>query len=104
MRRVALPPTGEEGSLPDERKYVCIALCGDHDFFSMKALWRTCWMLSVSAARASWLMRRNTTTRAVRRRYTPGEKLGELGEVHPDVCATFDIGKRVYIAELDINT
>ena len=34
--------------------------------------------------------------------YAGGEKLGELGEIHPDVCSAFDIGKRVYIAELDL--
>ncbi len=34
-----------------------------------------------------------------------GKSLGQLGEIHPDVAAAFDMaGKRVYIAEIDLGT
>lgn len=32
-----------------------------------------------------------------------GKKLGFLGEVHPDILKNYDIGKRVYISELDFD-
>ncbi len=96
-------PTGEEGTLPDERKYACIALCGDHDFFSIKGVVEN--LLDAFGIRSTRFMADASEYYHPGRKasvYGGGEKLGELGEVHPDVCAAFDIGKRVYIAELDI--
>ena len=99
-------PTGEEGALPDERKYVCIALCGDHDFFSIKGVVEN--LLDAFGIRSTRFMPDASEyyhPGCKASVYACGEKLGELGElgeVHPDVCAAFDIGKRVYIAELDI--
>jgi len=96
-------PSDDAGELPDERKYICIALCGDEDFFSVKGVVEN--LLDVFGIHNRRYMADGAEYYHPGRKasvYAGGEKLGELGEVHPDVCAAFDIGKRVYIAELDL--
>jgi phenylalanyl-tRNA synthetase beta chain len=94
----ALPLT----DLPEEKPYVCIALSGaDEDFYTLKGvvenlLWR--------------LNAKNVAFEAGGRPYYhPGRKakisadgvlLGEMGEIHPDAAANFDISGRVYMAEI----
>jgi phenylalanyl-tRNA synthetase beta chain len=96
-------PSDEAGSLPDERKYICIALCGDEDFFSMKGVVEN--LLEAYGIRSTRFMTDASEYYHPGRKasvYASGEKLGELGEIHPDVCAAFGIGKRVYLTELDL--
>lgn len=101
--RVYLPPE-EDGELPDERKYICIALSGDEDFFSLKGVLEN--LLEAFGIYNTRYMADGEDYFHPGRRasvYAGGEKLGELGEVHPDVCAAFDITKRVYLAEIDLS-
>ena len=96
-------PADEVGELPDERKYICVALCGENDFFSIKGVVEN--LLDAFGIRSIRFMAEASEYYHPGRKasvYAGGEKLGELGEMHPDVCAAFDIGKRVYIAELDL--
>ncbi|MDE6017031.1 MAG: phenylalanine--tRNA ligase subunit beta [Acetatifactor sp.] len=97
----ALPVT----ELPDERMQFTLGFYGDGDFFTMKGV--------VEEFLESIGMRD-------RKDYDPnagmpflhpgrqavisyrGEKLGFLGEVHPEVCDNYDIGTRVYVAVLDM--
>ncbi len=89
------------GDLPEERKYLCIGLCGDEDFFSLKGV--------VENLLEAFGIHNVKFTPEGSVYYHPGRKaaigvknarLGEMGEVHPDVAGEYGINKRVYIAEL----
>ena len=101
--RVYLPVNGIK-ELPEENKYVCIALSGDEDFFSLKGVVGN--LLDAFGIRRA----KYETGGAVYYHpgrcaalYAGGEKLGELGEIHPDVADAYGIGKRVYVAELSLH-
>ncbi len=99
--RVYFPNDGID-ELPEERKYISIALCGEEeDFFSLKGVVEN--LLDAFGIRSTHFMADGAEYFHPGRKasvYAGGEKLGELGEIHPDVSAAFGIGKRVYIAEL----
>ncbi len=90
------------GSLPDEKKYVCLALCGNEDFFSLKGV--------VENIIESFGIKDIKFIDEAAPYYHPGrkasvfsgnKKLGELGEIAPDTAEAFGISdRRVYIAEL----
>lgn len=95
-------PTIDGGELPEERKYISIALCGEEeDFFSLKGIVQN--LLDAFGIRGTKYMADGAEYFHPGRRasvYAGGEKLGELGEIHPDVSGAFGISKRVYFAEL----
>ncbi len=102
MGRVYIPSDDKDG-LPDERKYVCIALSGAEDFFSLKGIVEN--LLESFGIRNTRYMPQGAVYFHPGRKacvYAGGEKLGEMGEIHPDVCSAFGIGKRVYLAELNL--
>lgn len=92
----------KDGSLPDEKKYICLALCGNEDFFTLKGV--------VENILESFGIKNAEFTDNASPYYHPGRKasvfsgevkLGELGEIAPDTAEAFDIdNRRVYIAEL----
>ena len=95
---------GEAGELPRERHMLVIGMFGGGaDFYAVKNA-------------AIWLMQTFGVTPEVSRGgdgyYHPGRKavltqndvqLAQLGEVHPDVAAKFDIESRAYLAEIDLD-
>jgi phenylalanyl-tRNA synthetase beta chain len=93
----------DEG-LPDEQKYVCIAICDDDGFLTLKGvaenLLDSFGITKVKFAAGGAMYFHPGRKAAV---YSGKEKLGELGEIHPDVAEAFGIEKRVCIAELSIN-
>ena len=94
-------PSGNEKELPDERKYICIALSGDEDFFSLKGVVEN--LLDTFGIKNLRYMSEAADYYHPGRKasvYAGGSKLGEFGEVYPDVAAAFGISKRVYIAEI----
>ena len=94
-------PSNDGDELPEERKYISIALCGEEDFFSLKGMVEN--LLDAFGIRGMRYMADGAEYFHPGRKasvYAGGEKLGELGEIHPDVSAAFGIGKRVYFAEL----
>ncbi|MBT7122562.1 MAG: phenylalanine--tRNA ligase subunit beta, partial [Clostridia bacterium] len=100
--RVYAPTSGDE--LPEENKYICIALCGKQDFFSLKGV--------VENLLESFGILDTKLTAGASVYYHPGraaslhidgEKVGELGEIHPDVTKSYEIDKRVYVAELSLH-
>jgi phenylalanyl-tRNA synthetase beta chain len=96
-------PSEKVSDLPDERKYVCIALCGEEDFFSLKGIVEN--LLEAFGIQNTRYLPDGAVYFHPGRKaivYAGGEKLGELGEIHPDVCTAFGISKRVYLAELDL--
>jgi phenylalanyl-tRNA synthetase beta chain len=99
--RVYLP--GADDELPEESKYVCVAICGDEDFFSLKGI--------VENLTESFGIRKIQFAPKASVYYHPGrsatlyingEKAGEMGEIHPDVAKAYDIDKKVYVAELSL--
>ena len=99
--RVYLP--GADDELPEESKYVCVAICGDEDFFSLKGI--------VENLAESFGIRKIQFAPKASVYYHPGrsatlyingEKAGEMGEIHPDVAKAYDIDKKIYVAELSL--
>ncbi len=98
--RIYCPPCDDK-DLPEEKKYICIALCGDEDFFSLKGVLENLFdafgiksLRYMSDAADYYHPGRKASV------YAGGSKLGEFGEVYPDVAAAFGISKRVYVADI----
>jgi phenylalanyl-tRNA synthetase beta chain len=95
----------EEGKLPTEPKSILFGCYGEAaDFFSLKG------MAEILLEQAGI---QGVTYEAVAEydSFHPGRcarikhgdvVLGLLGEIHPQVCENYDIGVRVYVAELDL--
>ena len=97
-------PAENAGELPAERNALCIGMTGaDVDFYAIKNV--VVWLIQqfgvtpdIEAAGDSY--------------YHPGRKavlkvgrnvLATIGEIHPDVAERFEIEKRVYVAEVDLD-
>ncbi|MEL7608623.1 MAG: phenylalanine--tRNA ligase subunit beta [Bacillota bacterium] len=94
----------EGGDLPTERKLLGIAYMGENeDFFTLKGS-------------VEWLLRvfgiENASFRAGGGEYLhPGRKaeitlgeeiIGELGEIHPAVARSFELGAHAFVAEIEV--
>lgn len=90
--------------LPEENKYICISLCGDEDFFTLKGvvenLLESFGIIELSLAPEASSYYHPGRSASL---YIDGEKAGELGEIHPDVAKAYDIDKKVYVAELNLH-
>ena len=99
--RVYFPTADDE--LPEESKYICIAVCGDEDFFSLKGIVEnitdTFGISDVQFSPKASVYYHPGRSAAI---YFGGEKAGEMGEIHPDVAKAYDIDKKVYVAELSL--
>lgn len=96
-------PSDDEKELPEERKYICIAACGDEDFFSLKGLLENLFdafgiknLRYMNEAADCYHPGRKASV------YANGSKLGEFGEIYPDVAEAFGINRRVYVAEIGL--
>lgn len=93
--------SADNGVLPEEQRYVCIAVCGD-EFLSLKGtVENICESFGVKNAKfvaegASYFHPGRKASV-----YSGSVKLGEMGEMHPDIADAFGIGKRVCVALLD---
>lgn len=97
-------PTADTKDLPEEHKYVCIAMCGDEDFLSLKGVVEN--LLDGFGIKNVKLAPDGPVYYHPGRKaniYAGGEKIGKLGEIHPDVANAFGINKRVYVAELNLH-
>jgi len=97
-------PEGSSKELPDEQKYVCIALCGDEDYFALKGVVENL-LESFGISKPVFAPEAGGYYHPGRKAtvYADGEKLGEMGEIHPDVASAYDIDKRIYLAELNVH-
>ncbi len=98
--RIYCPPSDDK-DLPEEKKYICIALCGDEDFFSLKGVLEN--LFDAFGIKSLRYMNDAADYYHPGRKasvYAGGSKLGEFGEVYPDVAAAFGISKRVYVADI----
>ncbi len=102
--RVYLPSEHEQ-DLPEERKYICVALCGDEDFFSLKGVLENLFdtfgvksLRYMSEAADYYHPGRKASV------YAGGSKICEFGEIYPDVTEAFGISRRVYVAEIGLKS
>ena len=97
-------PAGTAGELPTEKAALCLGAFGeDVDFYTVKNC--VVWLLAKFGVKAS-------IEAAGDGYYHPGRKavmkvngrpIAALGEIHPDVAEAFDISRRVYVAEIDLD-
>ena len=97
----ALPVT----ELPDERMQFTLGMYGEGDFFTMKGV------VEEFFDKIGMTKKRTYDPEAGRNYLHPGRqadiyyegiRVGYLGEVHPAVADTYEIGERVYVAVLDM--
>ena len=105
LANVYLPKSLPLTELPDERKMLTLGFYGEGDFFTLKGV--------VEAFLESVGMKEQPEydPKAARNYLHPGRQaaisyngteIGYLGEVHPAVCANYDMKARAYVAVLDI--
>lgn len=105
LGNIYLPKSLPLTELPDERSRFTLGMYGDGDFFSLKGVVE------------EFLEKTGLNERIV---YDPtdkkpylhpgrqadivydGEKIGFLGEIHPEVADNYGIGERVYYADIDM--
>lgn len=91
--------------LPEEPEKITIGVYGEQDFFSVKGildkLFATLSIKDVEYVRES----ENPTFHPGKcaRISAGGKIIGIMGEIHPDVLETYEIGTAAYVAELDLS-
>ena len=105
MGNIYLPKQLPLTELPEERMQLTLGMYGDGDFFTMKGV------VEEIAYQLGMNNKLHYDPQAGKNFLHPGRQanivyagkvIGYLGEVHPMVCANYDIKERVYIAVLDM--
>lgn len=105
MGNIYLPKQLPLTELPEERMQLTLGMYGDGDFFTMKGV------VEEIAFQLGMNDKLHYDPQAGKNFLHPGRQanivyagkvIGYLGEVHPMVCANYDIKERVYIAVLDM--
>ncbi len=97
----ALPLT----ELPDERTQFTLGMYGDGDFFTMKGVVEEFFEKAGLDGRITYDPEDKKPFLHPGRQADiiyDGVKVGYLGEVHPQVCENYNIGDRVYYADIDM--
>lgn len=104
MGRSFLPREGE--LLPEERRAMCVAMCGNGaDFFALKGTLENIVLLICGAAletKASAEESYAPTASAAF--YVRGHKIGAGGEISRETAGHYDLGQKVYAAEIDLTS
>ncbi len=86
--------------LPQERDVICVALCNDGDFYTLKAivgeLANVFGMPEYSACKCSYLHPKQSL------HVSCDGVSGDFGKLHPLVCENYDLPNNVYVAQLDL--
>ncbi len=105
IANIYLPRELPLSELPDERTQFTLGMYGEGDFFYMKGV------IENFLEKLGMNKRPEYDPSCTRPYLHPGRKadiiydgevIGYLGEVHPDVTDTYEIGERVYIAVIDM--
>ena len=97
-------PADQPGALPTEKHVLCLsAFGGDVDFYTVKNI--VVWLLAKFGVHAQIEAAGDGYYHPGRKAIlsADGVKLATLGEIHPDVAERFDINRRVYLAEVDLD-
>jgi phenylalanyl-tRNA synthetase beta chain len=105
MANIYLPKALPLTELPDERMQFTLGMYGDGDFFTMKGV------VEEFFGKVGMKNKITYDPKAGRTYLHPGRQaniiydgdvVGYLGELHPDVADTYQIGERAYVAVLDM--
>lgn len=103
--KIYLPKSLPLNELPVERNILTIGLYGGYDFYSVKGMMEN--ILDIlNIEDFTFVADKNITYLHSGRSvvcYVNKERLCEIGEVHPEVIQRYEIKKRVYIAEINID-
>jgi len=96
-------PSGND-VLPEEQRYVCIAVCGD-ELLSLKGVAENL-LEAFGVKKAKFIAQGAEYFHPGRKAsvYAGNIKLGEMGEMHPDIAEAFGIEKRVCVAQLSLDS
>lgn len=98
-------PNGEN-ELPTERKVLTVGAYGKVNFYDIKGVVEeTLRKLNV----AEWDVEASSTEYAFHPGRTAvltvgGKRIGVIGQVHPSVCANYDVDSEIYVAMIDFET
>ena len=101
FRATTLPPTEQ----PEEAPVLCIGMYGkEEDFFTLKGVVET--LLETAGEKVTYTASNEPYLHPGRQAeaYIGDKKVAVFGELHPDVAAAYDLGTRVYTAEIELNT
>ena len=90
--------------LPEERSKLCVGLYGNYDFFNLKGiieqmLGRFGIELKVKAITNNPTFHSGICAGV----FVDDVQIGIFGEIHPQVAKNYDLSKRAYIAEIDVD-
>ncbi len=98
---------GDINTLPEEKVVFCIGAYGqNHNFFTLKGVVEQT-LATIGIYGCRYIAETNDST------FHPGRcativkddtVIGTIGEIHPEVCAEFDMDAKAYVATLDFNS
>ena len=97
-------PAEAAGELPAEKNALCIGMTGaDVDFYTIKNA--VVWTLAKFGVEAEIAADGDSYYHPGRKAVlsVSGVKIATIGEIHPDIAENFEIEKRVYVAEVDLD-
>lgn len=103
LARVFIPKQLPIVELPDEHTNLCLSLTGNYDFYQLKNKLNN--IMSHIGIALEYRQAKNAM-------FHPGicadiylynRKIGEIGEVHPNVRKNFEINQKVFVAELNLS-
>ena len=85
--------------LPEERDILCIGICNDGDFYTLKSIVKGVLEIfdacEYKTSSAPYLHPKQSLA-------VSGKAVGNFGKLHPLVCENFDLPKSVYVAHIDV--
>lgn len=102
---IYIPKALPLAELPDERTQFTLGMYGDGDFFTMKGVVEEFFEKAGLDGRITYDPEDKKSFLHPGRQADiiyDGVKVGYLGEVHPQVCENYNIGDRVYYADIDM--
>lgn len=97
---------GEAGSLPIETKKLSLGMYGSGDFFDMKGILESMFEKSRISERSIVYQKIQHPMFHPNRHsviFVEGEVIGVFGELHPKVVKAYDVPKRTYVAEINLD-
>lgn len=105
IARIYLPKSVPVTELPEEKNQLTIGIYGNYDFYDLKgiieSLFETLGINNIAEfspeTKLQYMHPGRTADISINK-----ESIGYLGEIHPDICQSYDIGTKVYIAVIDM--
>jgi phenylalanyl-tRNA synthetase beta chain len=104
IAKVYLPKELPLKELPDERYKLCIAMFGENDYYSLKAIIERLYQITSIAPEFKRISLNYLHPGISAEVIAAGKSAGYLGELHPDVAANYGIKAKVFIAEIEVSS